>query len=30
VSEGMVSSDTTNKLKYVHEQEVENGGGKNG
>lgn len=30
VSEGMVSSDTTDKLKYVLEQVVENGGGKNG
>ncbi|MDE6992143.1 MAG: peptidoglycan glycosyltransferase [Lachnospiraceae bacterium] len=30
VSEGIVSSDTTEKLKYVLEQVVENGGGKNG
>ena len=30
VSEGIVSSETTDKLKYVLEQVVENGGGKNG
>ncbi len=30
VSEGIVSSDTTEKLKYALEQVVENGGGKNG
>ncbi|MCD8038228.1 MAG: peptidoglycan glycosyltransferase [Lachnospiraceae bacterium] len=30
VTEGIVSSDTTEKLKYVLEQVVENGGGKNG
>ena len=30
VSEGIVSSDTTEKLKYVLEQVVENGGGRNG
>jgi len=30
VSEGIVSSDTTEKLRYVLEQVVENGGGKNG
>ena len=30
VSEGIVSSDTTDKLKYVLEQVVENGGGRNG
>lgn len=29
-SEGIVSSDTTDKLRYVLEQVVENGGGKNG
>lgn len=30
ISEGIVSADTTEKLKYVLEQVVENGGGKNG
>ena len=30
VSEGIVSADTTEKLKYVLEQVVENGGGRNG
>lgn len=30
VSEGIVSEDTTEKLRYVLEQVVENGGGKNG
>ncbi len=30
VTEGIVSSDTTEKMKYVLEQVVENGGGKNG
>ncbi|MBO5031730.1 MAG: peptidoglycan glycosyltransferase [Lachnospiraceae bacterium] len=30
VSEGIVSAETTEKLKYVLEQVVENGGGKNG
>lgn len=30
VSEGIVSSDTTEKLRYALEQVVENGGGKNG
>ncbi|MDE7268742.1 MAG: peptidoglycan glycosyltransferase [Lachnospiraceae bacterium] len=30
VTEGIVSADTTDKLKYVLEQVVENGGGKNG
>lgn len=30
VTEGIVSSDTTDKLRYVLEQVVENGGGKNG
>lgn len=30
VSEGTVSADTTEKLRYVLEQVVENGGGKNG
>lgn len=30
VSEGILSGDTTEKLKYVLEQVVENGGGKNG
>lgn len=30
VSDGIVSSDTTEKLRYVLEQVVENGGGKNG
>ncbi|MCM1182073.1 MAG: penicillin-binding transpeptidase domain-containing protein [Roseburia sp.] len=30
VSEGIVSGETTEKLKYVLEQVVENGGGKNG
>ncbi len=30
ISEGIVSSDTTEKLRYVLEQVVENGGGKNG
>lgn len=30
VSEGIVSEETTEKLKYVLEQVVENGGGKNG
>lgn len=30
VSEGILSEDTTEKLKYVLEQVVENGGGKNG
>ena len=30
VSVGIVSSDTTEKLRYVLEQVVENGGGKNG
>lgn len=30
ISEGIVSADTTEKLKYVLEQVVENGGGRNG
>ena len=30
ISEGIVSQDTTEKLKYILEQVVENGGGKNG
>ncbi len=30
ISEGIISADTTEKLKYVLEQVVENGGGKNG
>ncbi|GFI21657.1 stage V sporulation protein D [Lachnospiraceae bacterium] len=30
ISEGILSTDTTEKLKYVLEQVVENGGGKNG
>ncbi len=30
ISEGIVSSDTTEKLRYALEQVVENGGGKNG
>ena len=30
VTEGIVSADTTEKLKYILEQVVENGGGKNG
>jgi len=30
VTEGIISSDTTEKLKYALEQVVENGGGKNG
>lgn len=30
ITEGIVSADTTEKLKYILEQVVENGGGKNG